>query len=191
MRLRALGLREESVQVLFAHFDAAERAGKEGHGHSRIPWLETQEFDPAAVPSCVEHSEGFERWSGNGALGYLTLAAICRATLSSPPARARLETGFGRMSEAARRKFSSVNELLLGYAARWPTNELPEQFRIVQQAGDDVRLVRVWVRDTSGRETESEISFSRSDDGWRAVLFSAAAIDGIMARMEPAAAGHR
>lgn len=76
--------------MLFAHFDAAERAGKEGHGYSRIPWLATQRFDPAAAPACVERSESFERWSGNGGLGYLTLAAICRATLAAPPSRTRL-----------------------------------------------------------------------------------------------------
>lgn len=89
-RLRALGLPERSAEVLFAHFDAAERAGKEGHGHSRIPWLETQRFDPTAEPTLLERAEGFERWSGNGGLGYLTLAAICRATLADPPSRARL-----------------------------------------------------------------------------------------------------
>lgn len=89
-RLRALGLPEESAQVLLAHFGAAERAGKEGHGYSRIPWLETQQFEPTAEPHRVEQSEGFERWSGNGALGYLVLDAICRATLTEPPARARL-----------------------------------------------------------------------------------------------------
>ena len=33
---------------------------------------------------------GFERWEGRGALGYLTLAAICRAQLEDPPAHARV-----------------------------------------------------------------------------------------------------
>jgi LDH2 family malate/lactate/ureidoglycolate dehydrogenase len=36
----------------------------------------------------VEH--GFERWEGNGALGYLVLARIVDAQLFDPPARARL-----------------------------------------------------------------------------------------------------
>ncbi len=31
---------------------------------------------------------GFERWHGRGALGYLTLAAICAAQLADPPERA-------------------------------------------------------------------------------------------------------
>ena len=33
---------------------------------------------------------GFERWDGRGALGYLTLAAICHAQLADPPAHARV-----------------------------------------------------------------------------------------------------
>ena len=36
----------------------------------------------------VEH--GYERWEGNGALGYLVLARIVEAQLFDPPARARL-----------------------------------------------------------------------------------------------------
>ncbi|MFN8222676.1 MAG: Ldh family oxidoreductase [Gaiellales bacterium] len=89
-RLRGLGLAEPDAQTLFSHFDAAERAGKKGHGYSRIPWLETQSFDRTAQPRPLERSESFERWSGNGALGYLTLAAICRATLADPPSHVRL-----------------------------------------------------------------------------------------------------
>jgi LDH2 family malate/lactate/ureidoglycolate dehydrogenase len=34
--------------------------------------------------------EAYERWEGRGALGYLTLAAICDAQLAEPPRRARL-----------------------------------------------------------------------------------------------------
>lgn len=33
--------------------------------------------------------DGFERWDGRGALGYLTLAAICSAQVQSPPNGAR------------------------------------------------------------------------------------------------------
>ena len=36
------------------------------------------------------HEEGFERWDGGGALGYLTLAAICSAQLAEPPRHARV-----------------------------------------------------------------------------------------------------
>jgi LDH2 family malate/lactate/ureidoglycolate dehydrogenase len=38
----------------------------------------------------VESEPGFERWEGRGAVGYLTLAAICDAQLAYPPARARI-----------------------------------------------------------------------------------------------------
>jgi hypothetical protein len=40
-RLAALGFPPESARTLWEHFDDAERRGKPGHGHSRIPWLET------------------------------------------------------------------------------------------------------------------------------------------------------
>jgi LDH2 family malate/lactate/ureidoglycolate dehydrogenase len=33
---------------------------------------------------------GYERWHGRGALGYLTLAAVCAAQLEAPPERARV-----------------------------------------------------------------------------------------------------
>jgi hypothetical protein len=33
---------------------------------------------------------GYERWDGNGAVGYLTLAAICDAQLADPPQHARI-----------------------------------------------------------------------------------------------------
>jgi hypothetical protein len=34
--------------------------------------------------------QGFERWDAGGALGYLTLAEICRAQVASPPEHARV-----------------------------------------------------------------------------------------------------
>jgi hypothetical protein len=42
---------------------------------------------------------GFERWDGRGALGYLTLAAMCRAQLESPPAHARVIVGPALLSD--------------------------------------------------------------------------------------------
>ena len=53
-------------------------------------WLESQEFDPGARPERVLAEEGFERWHGRGALGYLVLDQIVRATLRSPPRHARV-----------------------------------------------------------------------------------------------------
>lgn len=89
-RLRALGLSAADAETLWTHFDAAERAGKEGHGHGRIAWLETQAFDPTARPRRLVADAGYERWDAGGGLGYLALAAIVRALLEEPPPRARL-----------------------------------------------------------------------------------------------------
>ena len=76
-RLLALGLDADAAEVMFDHFADSERRGKLGHGFSRIPWLETQGFDLAARPVKGASGDGIEHWDGNGALGYLTLAAIC------------------------------------------------------------------------------------------------------------------
>ena len=89
-RLRALGLSASEAEVLWRHFDAAERAGKEGHGHARIAWLATQAITPGARPRRVTAEPGFERWDGGGALGYLVLDAIVRSVLEEPPPAARL-----------------------------------------------------------------------------------------------------
>jgi LDH2 family malate/lactate/ureidoglycolate dehydrogenase len=89
-RLRRLGLDAGAVDALVAHFDDAERRGKRGHGLARVAWLETIDFDPSAQPRRVVAEEGFERWDGHGALGYLVLDQIVRATLVRPPAHARV-----------------------------------------------------------------------------------------------------
>jgi LDH2 family malate/lactate/ureidoglycolate dehydrogenase len=106
-RLSALGFDASSVEVLAAHFEDADRRGKTGHGLSRVEWLETLELDPAARPVLLESEEGFERWDGHGALGYLVLDGIVRATLADPPERARVVV--------ARRCFPTG---VLGYWAR-------------------------------------------------------------------------
>ena len=90
-RLRALGFGDADAQELWVHFDAAERRGKQGHGHARIPWLEGLEgYDPAAEPRLLEEVEGFQRWHGGGAIGYLVVGRVVRAQLERPPAHARL-----------------------------------------------------------------------------------------------------
>ena len=90
-RLRALGFREADAQELWTHFDGAESRGKQGHGHARIPWLEELEgYDASAQPSLVESEEGFQRWHGGGAIGYLVLGRVVRAQLERPPVHARL-----------------------------------------------------------------------------------------------------
>jgi LDH2 family malate/lactate/ureidoglycolate dehydrogenase len=83
----------EDAATVVDHLAGADAAGRPGHGLTRIPWLEElleTTRDPAGRPELVERTEGFERWHGNGALGYLTLAAVCDALSREPPARARL-----------------------------------------------------------------------------------------------------
>jgi LDH2 family malate/lactate/ureidoglycolate dehydrogenase len=90
-RLRALGFGEADARELWAHFDGAERRGKQGHGHARIPWLEDLDgYDPTAQPSLLEEDEGFQRWHGGGAIGYLVLGRVVRAQLEQPPGHACL-----------------------------------------------------------------------------------------------------
>lgn len=89
-RLRALGFDEKDSAVLAGHFLDAERRGKRGHGLARISWLEQRDdLDPSARPRPLVAESCFERWSGEGALGYLTLAAICEAQIASPPDHTR------------------------------------------------------------------------------------------------------
>jgi (2R)-3-sulfolactate dehydrogenase (NADP+) len=90
-RLQALGFRGEDAEVLAAHFLAAEARGQTGHGLSRIEWLETWEsLETGARPRRVVADPGYERWDGNGALGYLVLDEIVKAQLAAPPAHARV-----------------------------------------------------------------------------------------------------
>ncbi len=90
-RLRALGFGEDDARELWEHFDDAERRRKPGHGHARIPWLEQLDgYDAVAEPRLVEEAEGFQRWHGGGAIGYLVLGRVVRAQLERPPAHARL-----------------------------------------------------------------------------------------------------
>jgi LDH2 family malate/lactate/ureidoglycolate dehydrogenase len=90
-RLGALGFSEPDARTLADHFLDAERTGRYGHGLSRIEWLETLDgIDPEASPTRERGEPGYERWRGNGALGYLVLAAVVEAQLAQPPAAARL-----------------------------------------------------------------------------------------------------
>ena len=90
-RLRELGFEESDASVLADHFLEAEARGKEGHGLTRVDWLATlTDLNPQARPERVHAEPGFERWDGRGALGYLTLDAICRSQLEQPPESARV-----------------------------------------------------------------------------------------------------
>ena len=94
-RLLALGLDADAAEVMFDHFADSERRGKLGHGFSRIPWLETQGFDLAARPVKGASGNGIEHWDANGALGYLTLAAICDDVIREGVVGAKLVVASG------------------------------------------------------------------------------------------------
>jgi LDH2 family malate/lactate/ureidoglycolate dehydrogenase len=90
-RLRDLGFDDGDATVLADHFLDAEARGRSGHGLTRVDWLSSlPDLNPGARPERVHAEPGFERWEGRGALGYLTLSAICRAQLEQPPERARV-----------------------------------------------------------------------------------------------------
>ena len=90
-RLRSLGFPPAAAGELAAHFVDCERRGKTGHGLARVDWLGTlPDLRPEAMPERVVAEECFERWESQGAVGYLTLAAVCSAQLANPPTRARL-----------------------------------------------------------------------------------------------------
>lgn len=92
-RLRAAGLSPGDAETVVAHLVGADEAGKHGHGLSRVPWLEgllRNRRDPSGRPEPIERTAGFERWHGRGALGYVTLAAICDALAADPPEGARV-----------------------------------------------------------------------------------------------------
>ncbi len=90
-RIAALGFGEEDAALLADHFLDAERRGKASHGVARIAWLEGfTDLDPRARPAKVASATGFDRWEGRGALGYLTLAAICADLEAEPPGPVRV-----------------------------------------------------------------------------------------------------
>jgi LDH2 family malate/lactate/ureidoglycolate dehydrogenase len=91
-RLTGLGFSDADARTLADHFLDAEARGKRGHGLSRVEWLSTRpvDFDPSARPKRLVRQSTYERWDGNRALGYLTLAAIVEAQLAAPPAAARV-----------------------------------------------------------------------------------------------------
>jgi (2R)-3-sulfolactate dehydrogenase (NADP+) len=90
-KLGRLGFADADAEILADHFLDAEARGRVGHGLTRVDWLSSlPELRPDARPERVLSEPGFERWEGRGALGYLTLAAICAAQLADPPVHARV-----------------------------------------------------------------------------------------------------
>jgi LDH2 family malate/lactate/ureidoglycolate dehydrogenase len=85
-RLSRLGFADADARLLSDHFLDAERRGKPSHGVARIDWLETlAELDPGASPVKAVATPAFDLWEGRGALGYLTLGAVCADLEASPP----------------------------------------------------------------------------------------------------------
>jgi LDH2 family malate/lactate/ureidoglycolate dehydrogenase len=90
-RLEALGFSPADAAVLADHFHDAEERGRTGHGLVRLDFLAgLPDLDPTARPLRVIAEPGYERWNGNGALGYLVLSSIVEAQLADPPATSRL-----------------------------------------------------------------------------------------------------
>jgi LDH2 family malate/lactate/ureidoglycolate dehydrogenase len=90
-RLGRLGFSAEDTETLWMHFDDAEQRGKLGHGYSRIPWLETLDgYEATAQPVLAVDEPGYQRWNGNGAIGYLVLAAAVTRQIEQPPEHARV-----------------------------------------------------------------------------------------------------
>jgi (2R)-3-sulfolactate dehydrogenase (NADP+) len=90
-RLLALGFDDGAARTIADHFADADARGKPGHGVARIDFLAAlPDLDPAARPERALAEPGYERWDGRGAVGYLTLAALCDAQLAEPPEDARL-----------------------------------------------------------------------------------------------------
>ena len=95
-RLRRLGFSGVDALTLAGHFLDAERRGKPSHGVARIEWLETfPELDPSARPVKAASTPGFDLWEGRGALGYLTMSAICDDLEAEPPSLARVVAAAG------------------------------------------------------------------------------------------------
>src|SRR5262245_57833466 len=85
-RLSRLGFADADARILADHFLDADRRGKPSHGAARIEWLETlAELNATARPGKAVATPAFDLWEGRGALGYLTLAAICDDLETSPP----------------------------------------------------------------------------------------------------------
>ena len=82
---RFLGGGQQHTRAAFPR----RRAPGQARARSRGCWLQSEGVDPTADRNVVAEA-CYERWEGRGALGYLTLAAICAGQLADPPENARL-----------------------------------------------------------------------------------------------------
>jgi LDH2 family malate/lactate/ureidoglycolate dehydrogenase len=165
-RLRALGFSERDAAVLAEHFLDADRRGKPSHGAVRIGWLETwDELRPHARPERVVAEPGFERWEGRGALGYLTLAAICDAQLAAPPERSRLVVAAGTWPVGALGHW--VRRLAAGGLVALLTATSPR--RLASPGGGPplagTTPLAVGIPSSDGRPLVADVSFARATHG--------------------------
>jgi len=165
-RLREIGFSEADARTLADHFLDADRRGKTGHGVARIDWLEQLPgLDPTARPQRLFAEPGFERWSGNGAVGYLTLAAICDGQLAEPPEHARVVV--------AERCFPTgslgywVRRLADGGLAAWLTATSPP--RLASPAGGPplagTNPIAIGVPSSDGAPLVADVSMGRVSHG--------------------------
>ena len=165
-RLRGIGFSDGDARTLAEHFADADRRGKTGHGIARLDWVASLPgLDPAAQPRRVVAEPGFERWDGNGALGYLTLAAICEAVLADPPDRARVVV--------AERCFPTgslgywVRRLADGGLAAWLTTTSPP--RLASPEGGPplagTNPIAIAVPSSDGRPLVADVSMGRVSHG--------------------------
>ena len=90
-RAAALGFADARAARLADHFLDAELRGASGHGVERMRWLHgLGGLQPEAAAVETDRSEGYVRYDGGGALGYLALAEVLERELAEPPAGARL-----------------------------------------------------------------------------------------------------
>jgi LDH2 family malate/lactate/ureidoglycolate dehydrogenase len=178
-RLRGLGFSSADAAVLADHFLAAERSGRPGHGLTRVAWLASwPELETAARPLRLVSDGGYERWDGNGALGYLVLHAIVAAQLAEPPAAARVVVAgrtfpTGMLGHWARRlaegglvaALTATSPRRLGHPAGGPklTGTNPLAIAIPSSAGapivSDVSLGNLTYGDVlAGRASEAELA---------------------------------
>jgi LDH2 family malate/lactate/ureidoglycolate dehydrogenase len=165
-RLRTLGFSEPDAAVLAEHFLDADRRGKRSHGTVRIGWLETwDELRPDARPERVTGGPGFEVWDGRGALGYLTLAAICDAQLAAPPERSRLVVARDTWPAGALGHW--VRRLAEGGLVSLLTATSPR--RLASPEGGPplagTTPLAVGIPSTDGRPLVADVSFARATHG--------------------------
>ena len=165
-RLRRIGFTAADAAALADHFLDSERRGKQSHGLARIDWLAgLVDLDPTARPERVVADDGYERWHGCGAVGYLTLAAICDAQLAAPPSHARVVVAVRCFPTGALGYW--VRRLAAGGLAAWLTATSPP--RLASPEGGPplagTNPIAIGVPSSDGRPLVADVSMGRVTHG--------------------------